>query len=304
MRIIITGGTGLIGRALADNLVADGHEVIVLSRNPQPVAGLPAGVRVERWDGRTAEGWGTLEDGADAIVNLAGESIAAGRWTAERKRRLLESRLQAGAAVVQAVEAATHKPRVVIQSSGIGYYGFHGDEKLTEEAPAGKDFLGQLAVVWEASTAPVEKLGVRRAIIRTSAVLSLEGGALPRWLLPFRLFIGGPIGGGRQWVPWIHIADEAAASRFLIEHETASGPFNLAAPNPLTNAEFGRVIGRVLGRPAFMPAPAFVLRLALGELATVVLEGQRAVSRRLTDLGFAFRFPDAESALRDLLRKK
>ena len=307
MRIIITGGTGLIGRALAADLAGDKHEVIVLSRAPERAAGLPIGVRAERWDARTAEGWGALADGADAIVNLAGESISGqglipGRWTAKLKGRVRESRLNAGRAVVQAVNAATHKPHVVIQASGAGYYGAHGDEGVTEEAPAGNDWFGQVAVEWEASTAPVEAMGVRRVIIRSGVVFSIEGGALPRMLLPFRLFAGGPLGSGRQWFPWIHITDEVGAIRFLIENQAASGPFNLTAPNLLTNAEFSRVAGRVLRRPAFVPVPAFALRLLFGEMSTVLLEGQRAISWRLQDLGFTFRFLEAEAALRDLLQ--
>ncbi len=308
MRVIITGGTGLIGRALAANL-ADGHEVIVLSRRPERATGLPTGVRAERWDARSAEGWGALADGADAIVNLAGESIAGKglirgrRWTDDRKRRIRESRLNAGRAVVQAAELAKVKPRVVIQASGAGYYGPRGDEEITEEASAGQDFLGRTAIEWEGATAAVDSLGVRRAIIRSGPVLSADGGVLPLLLLPFRFFVGGPLGSGRQWFPWIHIADEARAIRFLIENEAASGPVNLAAPNPLTNAEFSHAIGRVLKRPAFVPVPAFSLRLALGEMSIVVLEGQRTIPWRLLDLGFTFRFPEAEAALRDLLEE-
>jgi len=296
MRIIITGGTGLIGRALAADLAGDGHEVIVLSRAPERAAGLPTGVRAERWDARTAEGWGALADGADAIVNLAGESIAgkgfitSRRWTAERKRRIRDSRLNAGRAVVQTVELASNKPRVVIQASGVGYYGPRGDEELTEEASPGQDFLARTAIEWEASTAPVEPLGVRRAIF-------------PFMLLPFQLFVGGSVGSGRQWLPWIHIADEVRAIRFLIENEAASGPFNLVAPHLLTNAEFNQVLGRVMRRPAFMRVPAFALRLLLGEISITLLEGQKAIPRRLQELGFTFRFPETEAALRDLLGK-
>jgi len=301
MRVIITGGTGLIGRALAADLTKDGHETIALSRQPERAAGLPAEARVERWDAQTAQGWGSLADGADALVNLAGENIA-GRWTAGRKRRIRESRLNAGRAVVQAVELASVKPRVVIQASGVGYYGPRGDEESVEEESPGSDFLGQLAIEWEASTAPVERIGVRRAVIRSGAVLSTEGGAFPPMLLQSRLFLGGPLGSGRQWLPWIHMADEVRGIRFLIENERAQGPFNLVAPNPLTNAEFNRVLGRVMRRPAFMPVPAFALRLLAGEMSTVLLDGQRAIPRRLLDLGFAFCFPNAEEALRDLLK--
>jgi uncharacterized protein (TIGR01777 family) len=300
MRVIITGGTGLIGRALAAHLTERDYEVVLLSRRPERVAGLPAKARAERWDARTAEGWGHLANGAAAVVNLAGESIA-GLWTTQRKRRIRESRLNAGRAVAQAVELAKSKPRVVVQASGVGYYGPQGENEITEEAPPGDDFLGRLAIEWEASTASVEALGVRRAIIRSGAVLSTEGGALPPLLLQYRLFAGGPLGSGRQWLPWIHMADEVRAIRFLVENQNAQGAFNLTSPNPLTNADFGRAMGRVMKRPFLMPMPAFVLRLLAGEMSTVLLDGQRALPKRLLDLGFTFRFPDAEVALRDLL---
>ena len=302
MRVIIAGGTGLIGRALAADLAAGGREVIVLSRSPERATGLPAGVRAERWDGRTAQGWGHLVNGAEAMVNLAGENLAAGRWTPERRRRIRDSRIHAGEAVVAAIGAADAKPRVLIQASAVGYYGPRGNEELTETAPPGNDFLARLCLAWEASTAAVESFGIRRASIRTGIVLSPRGGALPRLILPFRFFAGGPLGNGRQWYPWIHLADEVAAIRFLIETEAAAGPANLTAPHPVTNAALSTTIGRVLGRPALLPAPGFALRLALGDMATVVLDGQRAVPSRLLALGFRFRFPDVEEALRDLLR--
>jgi hypothetical protein len=306
MRVIITGGTGLIGRALAQELSGGGYEVVLLSRRPDQAIGLPAGVRAERWDGRTATGWGSLVEDAAAIVNLAGENLAGEsllprRWTSARKDRIVRSRLDAGKAVVEAVEAAATKPRVVIQSSGIGAYGPHLDEELTEEAPIGSDFLSALASEWEASTSAVEALGVRRAVIRIGVVLNRSGGALTRLLLPFRLFAGGWFGSGRQWLSWIHTADLVAAIRFLIEDPRASGVLNLTAPQPLTGRDFGRAIGRVMGRPAFLPVPAIALRLAFGEVSTVVIDGQRVLPSRLLDLGFRFRFPDADTALRDLL---
>jgi len=301
LRILITGGSGLIGRALIANLARNGNEVIVLSRRPERIICLPKGVLAKWWDGHTTEGWRSLVDGVDAIINLAGENISSGRWTDERKRGILESRLNVGRALVQAVEAATHKPRVVIQASGVGYYGPCGDEEITEETPSGHDFLAQVAVEWEASTAPLETLGVRQVVIRTGVVLSTAGGALPRMLLPFRLFAGGRLGSGRQWFPWIHIADEVGAIRFLIENETASGPFNLTAPVPLSNAEFSHLLGERLRRPALMPTPTFALRLIFGEMATILLDGQRAIPRHLLQLGFTFQFPEAGSALRDLL---
>ena len=301
MRVIITGGTGLIGRRLSSSLVQDGHEAIILSRNPSRAANLPIGARAERWDGRTAEGWGHLLDGADAVVNLAGENIGEWLWTAERKRRIVESRLNAGRAVVQAIEAASTKPRVLVQASGVGYYGDHRDEKLNENSAPGDDWLARLAIDWEASTSAVESLGVRRAIIRSGGVLAQEGGVLPKMLIPFKLFVGGPLGNGKQWLPWIHIADEIGAIRFLLEKESASGPFNLVAPQPLTNAAFGRELARTVRRPYYMPAPAFAIRAMLGEMSSIVLEGQHALPEKLLRLGYGFRFPDAGSALRDLL---
>jgi uncharacterized protein (TIGR01777 family) len=309
MRILITGGTGLIGRPLVNALTRDGHEVIVLTRDPKRAAAvLPAGARAHPWDARTATGWGHLADGADAIINLAGESIAGtgkipSRWTAERRKRIHESRVYAGLAVVDAVEAAAVKPKVLIQASAVGYYGQRSDDViLTEEAPPGQDFLGETCVAWEASTAPVEELGVRRVIIRTGLVLAVEGGPLPLLILQHRLFAGGRLGSGRQYWPWIHLHDEIAAIGFLLTNEKASGPFNLTAPNPVTAAEFSRVLGRVMNRPSLLPAPAFALRLVLGEIATLVLDGQRAVPKKLLDLGFKFRFAELFYALRDLVK--
>jgi uncharacterized protein (TIGR01777 family) len=303
MRVIITGGTGLIGGALAEDLAAAGHEVIVLSRDASKAAGVPAGVRVAAWDARTGKGWAHLVEGAGAIVNLAGENIASGRWTGGRKRRIRESRLDAGRAVVEAVEAATDKPQAVIQASGIGFYGGTGDLDVSEESPPGQGFLASFAVEWEACTAGVQDLGVRWAAIRTGVVLSTQGGALPRMTLPLPLVSARRLGGGRQWFPWIHISDEVAAIRFLIEHDSPRGAFNLVAPHPVRNAEFLAHLNRLLRRPVAIPVPALLLRLALGEMATEVLDGQKAAPQRLVEMGFHFQFPDAEGALYDLLRK-
>lgn len=305
MRIIITGGTGLIGRALSTHLASEGHEVVVLSRSPESAPRLPPGVRVARWDARTADGWAALADGAGAIVNLAGASLDR-RWTSDYKRVIRESRLNAGRAVSAAVAQARAKPSVVVQASGAGYYGPRGDEILTEEASAGPGFLGNTAVAWEASTASVAEMdgvagGVRHVIIRSGVVLSTEGGALRRMMLPFQFFVGSTLGTGDQWLSWIHIEDEVRAIRFLIETDAAMGPFNVTAPHPVTNREFSRLLGRVMRRPAFFPVPSFVLRLLLGEMSTVVVDGQRAVPRNLLDLGFTFRFPHLDTPLRDLL---
>lgn len=300
MHVVVTGGTGLVGRLLTRTLASAGHEVTILSRSGNRPAGLPEGVEVCRWDARTASGWEETAERADAIVNLAGENLSSGPWTDARKRRIVRSRVDSGAAVVQAVERASRKPRVLIQASAVGYYGPRRDEEITEEAPAGSDFLARVCVDWEASTAPVEAMGVRRAVVRTGMLLSIRGGALPLLALPVRMFVGGRLGSGKQWVPWIHISDEVAAIQFLLENEAAQGPFNLAAPQPVTNARLVRAIGRVLGRPTLFWAPSLALKLVLGEMSTVVLGSQRVVPRRLTEAGFRFKFPEIDQALWDL----
>jgi hypothetical protein len=303
MRIIITGGTGLIGRQLAASLQRDNHEVIVLSRTPDRRAGLPAGVRIVGWDGRSAAGWGQYADGAGAIVNLAGAGIADSRWSEQRQREIVESRINAGRAVVEAVQAAAAKPAVVIQSSAVGYYGSRGDEVLTEASKPGNDFLASVCIDWERSTEALDASGVRRVIIRTGIVLSTEGGALPKMLLPFKFFAGGKLGDGRQYFPWIHMADEVDAIRFLIDTPQASGPFNLAAPNAPTNAAFVKAVGEAMGRPSAVPAPAFALKAAFGEMSTVLLDGQRAEPTRLLGLGYRFRFTDPTAAVKNVLGK-
>lgn len=301
MRIIITGGSGLIGRALVESLAQDGHEVIVLSRNPAAVKNLPKGARAEKWDGRSALGWGQLADGVDAIVNLAGATISE-RWSDSRKKEIRESRVNAGKAIVEAVKAAVKKPSVVIQSSAVGYYGPRGSEEITEESGAGSDFLASICKSWEASTAELDSLGVRRPIIRTGVVLAKDGGALPRMLQPIKMFVGGPLGSGKQYFPWIHLKDEVAAIRFLIENKTANGVYNLSAPKPLTNKEFTQVTGKVLGRPAFMPVPAFAMETMFGEMSTLLLDGQRQMPAHLLKEGFKFQFTDAAAALKDVLK--
>jgi uncharacterized protein (TIGR01777 family) len=310
MRIIITGGTGLVGTWLATDLVKDGHETIVLSRNPDRYQGkMHPDIRLERWDAKSAAGWGALADGADAIVNLAGENLAGGsffpaRWTEERKRLILDSRVDAGNAVVEAVKAAKNKPKVVIQASAVGYYGPQGDQEIHEDHPVGTDFLARVCIPWENTTKAVEELGVRHVVTRIAGiVLSADQGALWRLLLPYRMFVGGPMGNGKQWYTWLHPDDEVGAFRFLIENENASGTFNLTAPEPLRNADFGKAIGKVLNRPSWLPVPGFAFQLAFGEVSNVVLTGQKVLPRRLQEMGYEFKFKDTESALRDILKK-
>jgi uncharacterized protein len=305
MRVIITGGTGLIGRALAEDLLMDGHEVILLSRSPDKRDGnIPAGAQVLGWDGRTSQGWAEAADGAGAIINLAGANLSSKRWSDKQKEKLLESRLNPGRAVVEAVEKAVTRPQVVIQSSAVGYYGTrYGDRQVTEKMAPGKDYLSNMCVEWENSTAPVEQYGIRRAVARIGVVLTSDSIALKRMALPYKLFVGGPLGSGRQWLSWIHLEDQVAALRFLVDNPTASGPFNLTSPTPVTNSRFGKILGRVLKRPSWFPVPAFLIKTLFGEMATVVLDGQRAVPKRLQDLGFKFCYPELESALREIYRK-
>jgi uncharacterized protein (TIGR01777 family) len=306
MRTIITGGTGLIGSALARSLVADGHEVIVLSRSPSDKKLGINGVQMVQWDGKSANGWVDVANGADAIVHLAGAGIADGRWTESRKQAIVQSRKESGAAVMDALRKVKQRPSVLVQASAVGYYGPRKSaEPVTEEAPPSTDWLGRVTFAWEGSTAEAPTMGVRRPVIRTGIVFSTEGGAFPKMKLPFDLLIaGGPLGSGNQYVPWIHIDDEVRAIRFLMENEAADGPFNLAAPNAVTYKEFANTMGEVMGRPSFMPAPSFALKAALGDMAQLLLTGQNQVPARLLEMGFSFTYPELKPALEALLNKQ
>jgi hypothetical protein len=301
MRVLMPGGTGLIGQALASRLLASGDTVIVLSRSPARTRPMPAGTELHPWDAHSSRGWAPLVEEADAVINLAGENLSSGRWTAARKRRIQESRILSGLALTEAIRSARRKPRLLVQSSAVGYYGTDRDALLAESALPGADFLSQVCTAWEASTVEVEAMGVRRVVTRSAVVLSRQGGAFLPLHLQTRLLLGGRLGSGRQPFPWIHVADLVEAIRFFLNEERAQGAYNLVAPEIPTNAEFMRALAQRLGRPAVFSVPAFALRLALGELADTLLEGQRASSRRLTDLGFAFRFPGVQEALSDLL---
>jgi uncharacterized protein (TIGR01777 family) len=306
MKVIIAGGTGLIGRQLTKELAKKGYEVIILSRNPEKVISVPQGVEVVAWDGKSVHGWGDLMNESQAVVNLSGTNIGGEgflprRLTENRKQGIRDSRIFSGKALVEAIESAEVKPKVFIQSSAVGYYGFHEDEMLNEDSPPGDDFFAEWKD-WEKVTAPVEEMGVRFAIVRSGIIFSTgKGSALNRLVLPFKLYGGGPIGDGQQYFSWIHEVDEARAIRFLIENEAAQGPFNLTAPNPATNAEVGKAIGKVLGRPYYLPAPGFAFTLAFGEVGELVTRGQRVIPERLLEHGFEFQFPELEPALQDIL---
>lgn len=300
-KVVVAGGSGRIGRALVAELAGAGYEVVVLSRGAAGTGAERSAARGVAWDGRQVGPWAAELEGAVGVVNLAGEDIAGGRWSARRKRLLLDSRRDSTAAVVAALAGARRRPPVLLQASAVGYYGDRADEPLDEGSRPGSGFLPEVCVAWEEASAPAAALGVRRVVLRTGLVLARDGGALPEMARPFRLGVGGPLGDGRQWMPWIHLADEVGAIRFLLERADASGPFNLVAPEPATNAELSRALARALRRPALLRAPAFALRLALGEMAGMLLGGQRVAPRRLLEAGYRFRFPELAAALADLL---
>lgn len=302
-RIVVSGGTGLIGSALCKALREGGYHVTVLSRSPESARQQLADLDIDcvAWGVEHQETWKDVVDGAYAVVNLAGETIA-GIWTKRKQRAILESRVRSGQAINDAVTTAAEKPTLLIQASAVGYYGNRGDEVLDERAAGGSGFLAGVVGQWEESTLSVERAGVRRAIIRTGLVLDSRGGFLPRFSLPFRFLAGGPMGSGSQWMPWIHLNDEVRAIRFLMENEQLSGVFNLASPNPVMNREFGKTLGRVMGRPFWFPAPGFALKTLLGRMADeLLLSGQRAIPERLLAAGFEFTHPHLEPALKDVL---
>jgi uncharacterized protein (TIGR01777 family) len=303
-RIVIAGGSGLVGAALVESLARDGREVTVLSRRPGAVGVLPGGARVVGWDGRTAGAWTREVEGAAAVVNLCGESVAGRRWSAARKRRLHSSRLEPTRALVEAIEQSAARPEALLQASAIGIYGSLGTDAVDETANAGGGFLADLGREWEAASAPVEALGVRRVVLRTGIVLARSGGALPRMLRPFRIGLGGRLGDGRQGFSWIHLEDEVRSLRFLTEHQESSGPFNLTAPRPVSNRELSAALGRALHRPVLLPVPPIALRALFGELAEILLSGQFVQPARLVRAGFRFRYETIDEALVDLLARQ
>ena len=296
MHILLTGGTGLIGRALCRYWQAQGHQLSVWTRHPEKVAAL-CGPQVRAI--RTLQ---ELDQAPlDAVINLAGAPIADRPWTHKRKALLWSSRIALTETLLAWLETREHKPRVLVSGSAVGWYGDGGERELSEDSPpVNEDFASQLCIAWEETAQRAEALGVRVVLVRTGLVLSSEGGFLSRLLLPFKLGLGGPIGNGRQWMPWIHIDDQIALIDFLVHQDEARGPYNACAPKPVRNREFAKSLGRVLRRPALIPLPAFVLRLALGELSLLLLGGPRAVPARLLETGFTFQFTDLSAALDDV----
>lgn len=294
---VIAGGRGLIGQALCHHWLRGGARVVVLTRHDN--ARLPAGAEAVRWDGANAGPWHRCIDGARALVNLCGEGIGAQRWTDARKRLLVDSRTTPTAALVDAIRAATVRP-TLIQASGVGIYGTGEEPLFTESSPPGRDFLASLARLWEAASAPAEPY-TRLVVARIGVVLDRGGGAFPKLLLPFRFGVGGPIAGGRQWLSWIHITDLVDAIALLADNSRLSGAINCVAPQPIRNADAARVIGRITHRPAFVPTPRFALNVLLGEMATLVCDGQKVAPARLLDSDFRFRYGTFAAAAAALL---
>jgi len=303
-RIVLAGGSGLIGRRLATRLAGDGHDVVVLTRSPRRERFSTEGVRAVEWNGREVGAWAAVVDGARAVVNLCGENVGSGRWTAARKRRLRSSRLEPTRALVEAVGRASRRPDVFLQSSAVGIYGSRGAEALDEEAEPGRGFLSDLSRAWESSSSEIELLGPRRVLLRTAVVLAHGSGALAKMLPAFRLGVAGRLGDGTQFFPWIHLEDAVTAIEFLLAADGVAGPVNLSAPEAVTNLEFTKALGRALRRPTVIPVPATLLRLLFGEMAQVLLASQRVVPRRLAEAGFAFRHPTLDGALDDLVGRQ
>lgn len=301
-RIVVTGGTGLIGRHLVHELVTQGYRAVVTTRRPAEVVPRQ-GVEVLGWDAQSATGIMRAIDNSLAVVHLVGAPVMDKRWTDGYKRRIRDSRVQSTRAIAAAIEQVEHKPRVLLQGSAVGYYGDTGSRDISEEEGFGNDFLAEVVRLWEQASESVDQHGVRRPILRTGIVLAADGGALPKLVQPFKLFAGGRLGSGTQAVPWIHIRDQVAAMRFLIENEEAHGPYNLTAPHPVTNAELTRTLSELLHRPALLHVPRAALRLALGQASEALLSGQRALPHRLQSLGYSFQFPELREALTDLLKR-
>jgi hypothetical protein len=296
MRIAITGASGFLGGALAARLRASGHQVLPIGRARR---GAPPDL--VPWDPEA----GTLDtaklEAKDAVVHLAAESLDRKRWSEASKRRIRESRVHGTEFLARSLAGLSRRPRVLVSGSAMGIYGDRGDEALTEASAPGDDFLAEVATAWEAATRPAAEAGIRVVLPRTGLVLSRAGGALPKLLPLFRLGLGGRLGSGRQWMSWIHLDDWLGALEHALAHDAQSGPYNATAPAPVTNADFTRALGRALHRPTLAPVPAFALRLALGEMAGLLLGGQRVLPRSLEEAGYRFRFPSLEGALADLL---
>lgn len=301
MKILFSGGTGLIGTSLIEKLLKSGNEITVLTRS---VANRKNTEKKHflQWDPESTDSLHSIINEVDAVVNLAGESIGSGFWTNVKKERIINSRVKIGKALTNAIIGSDHKPEVFIQASGVGYYGTSTSAVFDESSSNGIDFLASVSKEWEASSKELDSVGVRSVIIRTGVVLDKNSGALPLMVLPFRLFIGGPLGSGGQVISWIHLEDEVRAIEFLLTHKDISGPVNLTSPGVVMNKEFGKNLSKVLKKPFWFPTPSFGLKLLLGEKSTLVLDGQNAPPKKLLDAGFKFKYPDLEGALINIFK--
>ena len=299
MKALVTGATGFVGKRLLGLL----DRPVVLSRDPGRAARSigPSAGRIVGWDPLAGPPPAEAFDGVDVVFHLAGESVAEGRWTTEQKRRILESRTVGTCHLVAGIAAAAARPAVLVSASAVGYYGDRGDDEITEAEGPGRDFLADVCVAWEKEAFAARDLGLRVVTARTGIVLGAGGGALAKMLLPFKLGAGGPLGNGRQWMPWIHVTDLARLYLHGAEAAGIVGPMNAVAPNPVRNSEFTRALARQLHRPAFLPAPYFGLRLAFGEFAKVLFDSQRVIPRVALESGFRYRYPDLAGALADIL---
>jgi uncharacterized protein (TIGR01777 family) len=303
MQIVVAGGTGFIGRPLCASLCQEGHQVTILTRRIEGQWPCASIVTAVEWNGRTAGAWEHCLDGADAVINLAGAPIADGRWNDARKQLLMDSRVLTTRLLVEALSRCSSKPRTLINASGIGYYGASDDRVLDEGAAHGQDFLSYLCVLWEAEALRAAEFGVRVVMLRTGMVLEQDGGALPKMLLPFRLFAGGPIMPGTQWVSWIHRHDHIGLIKWILTTPSVSGPVNAVAPEAVTMKQFCGLIGRILHRPSWLPVPGFALQMALGELGTLMTTGQRVNPAKAISGRYVFHYPALEPALRAILAK-
>lgn len=301
MKIIVSGSSGFVGTALIDSLRPEGHSISRLVRSRSSVLA-DATSKIIRWEPPTGSIDLAALEGADALVHLAGASIAGGRWTVARKQELRRSRVDAMRHLVAGLAQLKEKPHVLVSASAIGYYGDRGDEVLTEVSAPGTDFLAQLCRDWEAETAKAEREGIRAVMLRFGIILAPHGGALQQMLRPFRLGIGGRLGSGRQWMSWITLDDVISLVRYAMEKDSLRGPVNTVTPDAVTNTEFTSVLAAALHRPALLPAPRFALRLALGEMADALLASQRVNPEKLKSLGYAFRYPQLKEALQSILK--
>lgn len=301
VKVVIAGGTGFVGKALVKELVDNGHTAVILTRKSQNFPDNPQIHYVEWLNGKMDKNI----EGAEVIINLAGESINSGRWTEERKSRILSSRIDSTNEIISIITKMEVKPKTLVNASAIGYYGTSASGEFNEDSPlAGTDFLATTVAKWEETALDAEKLGIRTVFCRFGIILSKHGGALPRMTFPYRLFAGGTVGSGNQWTSWIHLEDVVKALLFVMKQKQLEGPINFTAPNPVTMKEFGRTLGRRIHRPHWLPVPAFALKMILGEMSSLVLEGQKVLPKRLLDNNFSFNYPTLENALKNIYNTK